>query len=400
MDVNKIRTATPHQATWDKGSPKSVTGLHLRVKPNGTKSFFLYYRTRSGQQRRPKLGDWGVIGLDEARSRARAILSKVAQGDDPKLAWDTLRAELSIQELYDTCWNEYWNKPRFQASGWAKQVSYNYRNHLKYTFGRLKVSQVSTVKICEWLESFEEKPVAGNRSLEVLSRLMKFAMTKGWCKVNPCAGVTAFTEQKRKRYATREEIERVSQILNREYAMHPRSVLFIYLLMFTGARPRAIERATWQQLTETTFNGHTFGILTLDGKTTEKTGDQEVIVLPPFVLSLLNDLPKTGTLTGIKMPSGFWRKVRLEAKCTGLWARDWRRTFATIGLGAGLVIDQIGEALNHKSTQTTKVYAQLSPETRIKVCLAIADQLEALMALKNSEETNPGGPVSSEPQGV
>jgi integrase len=140
--------------------------------------------------------------------------------------------------------------------------------------------------------------------------------------------------------------------------------------MFTGSRPIAIERATWSQLELVKSSSKTYGILTFDGKSGE-----EKVVIPGFVISVLTSLPTSNTLTGINMPKSFWKKVRVEAGCPDLWIRDWRRTFASIGLSNGFSMDAIGEVLNHKSTQTTKTYAKLFDRSRIDTSLEIAQVL-------------------------
>ena len=60
-----------------------VTGLHLRVSPRGSKTFYLYFRTKSGKQKRPKLGDYGILTVEQARDLARAMLGELSKGNDP-----------------------------------------------------------------------------------------------------------------------------------------------------------------------------------------------------------------------------------------------------------------------------------------------------------------------------
>ena len=60
-----------------------VTGLHLRVSPRGSKTFYLYFRTKSGKQKRPKLGDYGILTVEQARGIARAMLGELSKGNDP-----------------------------------------------------------------------------------------------------------------------------------------------------------------------------------------------------------------------------------------------------------------------------------------------------------------------------
>ena len=51
---------------WDT----ELKGFHCKITPNGKKSYFLYYRTNDGRQRRPKIGSHGVITCEQAREIA------------------------------------------------------------------------------------------------------------------------------------------------------------------------------------------------------------------------------------------------------------------------------------------------------------------------------------------
>lgn len=64
---------------WDT----DLKGFGCKVTPIGRKVYFLYYRTASGQQRRPTIGVHGRIEADKARSLARQWLADVAKGNDP-----------------------------------------------------------------------------------------------------------------------------------------------------------------------------------------------------------------------------------------------------------------------------------------------------------------------------
>ena len=52
---------------WDS----ELTGFGLKVTPKGKRSYFAYYRTTDGQQRRPAIGPHGTLTCEEARSIAR-----------------------------------------------------------------------------------------------------------------------------------------------------------------------------------------------------------------------------------------------------------------------------------------------------------------------------------------
>lgn len=388
--IDELRAALAGQTIWDRGEKSSVRGLHLRVSRNGAKSFYLYYRTREQKQRRFKLGSLGEITLSEARRRAQKLAERVSLGEDPKGEWNEKRGETTVQELFEMAWEGYWSRPRFEKSGWGKEARRLYEKELAPTFGALRLSEVTGVKVRAWHERYEAKPYAGNRALAVFSRMFRFAEEREIRKQhsNPCNLVKDFPERKRKRFASREEIGKIIECIEKHVKTAPAGVAFLYLMIFTGSRPRAIERATWENLKEFEMEGQKYGLLRLDGKSTAKTGQEETVILPPQAMKALSRLPRVEgcTITGIRTPRSLWRVVREEAGCPDLWARDWRRTFATIGNSSGVSMGVIGELLNHRSADTTKIYAKVMEDTRIGSAAAIAQTIENIASLRSTTQ--------------
>jgi integrase len=381
------------KVTWDT----NVRGLHTRHFDSKS-VYMLYYRTRDNVQRRPKIGEVGKISLAEARKRCRMLLERVALGEDPKGEWDVKRAEITVDALFDKVWIEHWGKKQFKESGWSREVAGNWLRNIKKPFGRRKLSAISQKEIRGWHKSYEDNVYAGNRSLEILSKMFNYAIEDGILSrgQNPCIGVKTFKERKRKRYATKEELTKILSILNREAQGKPQAVAFIYLLIFTGARPRSIERATHDCLVRVRAGDREYGVLTFKGKSTASTGEEEQVILPSQALSILDkvEISADKTLTGIKFPRDFWQAIRKEAGCNDLWARDFRRTFATIGLSHGQDVGVISEILNHKSTQTTKIYAKLMQDSKFRAVDSIADCIQTMIGAKNDPRANKLTPVT------
>ena len=77
---------------------KKVSGLQMRVSKT-KKSFYLYYRTKTRLERRPKIGDWPTISLDQAREIAREWLTLVSNGKDPVATWREGKSQPTIKDL-------------------------------------------------------------------------------------------------------------------------------------------------------------------------------------------------------------------------------------------------------------------------------------------------------------
>lgn len=284
-----------------------------------------------------------------------------------------------LDELFQSCWSEHWNCQRFNLSGHAQEVKSKYENHIKSRFGSIEYLKLTRSEVRDFHKGFRDTPVTGNRLLEILSKLYKFSIDKEWNELgfNPCFGIKHFTERKRKRYASETEIKRIGLILDRLYETIPLEVTFLYCLLFTGSRPRAIERARWDELQE--IDG--YGILTFEGKSTAETGDEEMVIIPENIMNLIRKLPRRSDdlIFGIPLPGYLWRKIRKEAGCPDLWCRDLRKTFATVGFSGGVDKGVVGKLLNHHSPATTDRYAMLDNSARLEAVNAIKTKMNKIL---------------------
>ena len=205
------------------------------------------------------------------------------------------------------------------------------------------------------------RPYEANRSLAVLSRLFNWARECGREIANPCTNIKSHPEKKRGRYATAIELKKLGHILERDKETHTQQTAFILLLLYTGARPSEVHKMTTHNL-----DGN---IIQFKGK----TGWAEVI-LPRKVAGLLPSQPFV-----MNWAKRYWNKVRIEIGAPDLRMRDLRRTFATIALSSGESIDKVGELLNHKSAETTKIYAKLLGTEKTEVVNRVATSIEELL---------------------
>jgi hypothetical protein len=82
---------------WDD----EVRGFGIRLKPSGSGSFLVQYRTPEGQTRRLVLGKIGTLTPDDARKLAKVKLTAVAAGADPSAERHAARPALTMSELCD-----------------------------------------------------------------------------------------------------------------------------------------------------------------------------------------------------------------------------------------------------------------------------------------------------------
>lgn len=80
---------------WDG----ALKGFGLRMKSSRSASFIIQYRTAQRQTRRHAFAKVGTLTPDEARAKARRLLSEVADGGNPSSARQIAREELTVEEV-------------------------------------------------------------------------------------------------------------------------------------------------------------------------------------------------------------------------------------------------------------------------------------------------------------
>lgn len=285
---------------------------------------------------------------------------------------------MTIRELFELCFRDHWSVKQYVDSGWAKEVRGYFERFVAKPLGDREIRTLGPKVVRDWHRAIEKKTSA-NRALEILSRCYTYAQQEELLPVgfNPCVGVKANVERKRQRFATEEELRRIGEELQREEKVHPVKVAYCRLLALTGCRPITLMNARISQLV---VHGES-AILRLDGKTTSVTGEEDVVVFPPDAFRIVQELPlrEDGLLIGRVEYKRFWERITRNAGCPGLWLRDFRRSFATLGLSMGIGIDPIGELLNHRSSQTTLRYAKLLPLARMRAAKTIGDEMGQLL---------------------
>ena len=343
-----------------------VPGLQLRAFPNRM-SYYLYYRTRGGKQRRPKLCDHGTMSLADVRKLAKTWLAEVAGGGDPSQRFEAERTAPRLSDLIAQFRRD--RLPRLKP---------NTQHDYAYVFDRRLLPACGEVPVAEFNYQLAQKLHAqipgkahANKVLRVLSLLLTFAETLGWREVrsNPCSTVRMHREVKRKRYASREELAGILAEVHRYLAdgelWEQWSAVFILLSIHTGARPNELGTAPPSALQRIDLPEVRYRIVLTEHKT-DRTLEERKLYVPNWLADAILALPARpgqDTLLGLRTPRLLWERIRAKVGCVDLRYYDLRHTFASIGLSSGLHLDQIGELLGHKQKQTTSRYVHLEEDT-------------------------------------
>ena len=362
MNHTKIKSAKPGDTLRDI----QVPGLHLRVFEL-RKSFYLYFRTKTGKERRPKIGDFPTITLDQARRIAREMLLQVASGIDPLAERDKKKATVTVAQVWPRYIEEHANKKKT-----GKEDERMYLASVPTWFKSLSIIEVDYNHTYKLHQELRTAPYQANRVLSMLGKF--FNLCEKW-KLrpqgsDPCKYVPRFKEEKRRRYMNQGEQETVMRLLMEKKSQYPASWAFVMLLILTGARRGEIASARWCDL-----HGSK---LVLRSHKTDHTGEDRIIHLPKLAMEILAELPNTGgneRILGIYSPRKMWNSVREKAGCPDLRLHDLRHSFASIAISSGYTLSQIGELLGHRDADTTKRYAHLMDDAAALVAESVADSI-------------------------
>jgi integrase len=236
-------------------------------------------------------------------------------------------------------------------------------------------------------------PYNANRVLGLLRTMLNHAEHWSWRKPgsNPSKLIKKYREQKKQRYLSPAELQRLDQALGTMQADHRISVYAaaaIRLLFLTGCRLNEVLTLEWSSV-----DLPNRCLVLTQHKTDEKgikavplsTSAVEVIVNVPQVdgnpYVIIGALPGSH-LVDLQKP---WRKVRNLAALHDVRIHDLRHSFASFCAGAGMSLPVIGGLLGHASHQSTARYAHLSQDSLRRAAELAGDRFEALLMRPTAE---------------
>lgn len=387
-------TPRPHDLVlWDT----EVRGFGCKITPAGRRSYFCYYRTRDGVQRRPRIGQHGQLTVQQAREIAQDWLREVAAGGDPSRARRDARHAPTVAALCE----------RFLAEHAARRnkagTAYNYRRLVERfvvpELGHRKVADLTRADLERLHAKLAATPYQANRVVGMLSKMMNLAERWGLRPdgSNPVRHIEKNREARRERYLSDEEAARLGAALaaaERDGTEPPVVVAAIRLLVFTGCRLSEILTLRWEHVDLAR------GCLRLpDSKTGAKT-----VYLNRAAGAVLEGLPRDRSgwvLPGAKPDAHLvnlqkpWRRLRGAAGLEDLRLHDLRHSFASVAAGLGEGLHMIGKLLGHSQPGTTHRYAHLAADPVKAASERVAGALAAMIGGDGAAASRPNLPPSS-----
>jgi integrase len=226
-----------------------VPGFLLKVTPAGRKIFMVQYRTNTGERRKPAVGRFGELTVEQARSIAQDWLADVRKGKDPSTEKRAARDVPRVKELC-TKFIEDYSKPTNRPRTVESNQGYIDR-HIIPKLGSLKVREVIRSDVSSLITRMKKTPVTANRVLSCLRKMFNMAEVWGLRDdgTNPCCHIPKYPESGKTRLITDEEMARLFGYLERsdmEGLEHPFLSLGIRLQFAFAARMSEIISMEWE----------------------------------------------------------------------------------------------------------------------------------------------------------
>jgi integrase len=242
-----VDTAQPDTEPYELRDA-AVPGFLLKVTPTGRKVFMLAYVANNGQRRKPAIGRFGEITVEQARVIAQDWLADVRKGKDPSAEKSAARRAPTVKELFERFIADY-SEPRNRPSTVEANRGYG-KLYIIPHLGQTKVSDVTRADISSLMKKMAKTPTNANRVLSAVRKMFNMAEVWGMRSdgSNPCRHIPKFPERGKTRLITDAELKRLYAYLNKAEAdglEHPFILLAVRLQFEFAARMSEILKLEW-----------------------------------------------------------------------------------------------------------------------------------------------------------
>jgi integrase len=220
-----------------------LPGFGFRIRDGGKRTWIAQYRLGK-KQRRVTIGTVANTTAEEARKRAKDILSKVHLGADPQIekAEARVQASSTVQSAAERYLDE--RAPHLRPRSLA-EVQRHLRKHFA-ALSEIPLAKVTRAHIAAELTNIAKQngPFAANRARAALSSLYSWAMGEGLADRNPVIGTNKATNEiARDRVLSPLELSAVWQEAgDGDYGT------IVKLLVLTGQRREEVGGMLWSEV--------------------------------------------------------------------------------------------------------------------------------------------------------
>ncbi|EEY5310717.1 integrase arm-type DNA-binding domain-containing protein [Escherichia coli] len=245
----KIRTLKPSDKPFKVSDSH---GLYLRVKPGGSRHWYLKYRI-SGKESRIALGAYPAISLSDARQQREGIRKMLALNINPVQQRAAVRGSRTPEKVFKNVALAWHKSNRKWSQNTADRLLASLNNHIFPVIGNLPVSELKPRHFIDLQKGIEEKGLleVASRTRQHLSNIIRHAVHQELIDTNPAANLGGVTTPPVRRHYPTLPLERLPELLERIGAYHQGRELTrhaVLLMLHVFIRSSELRFARWSEI--------------------------------------------------------------------------------------------------------------------------------------------------------
>ncbi|EON0523339.1 tyrosine-type recombinase/integrase [Escherichia coli] len=245
----KIRTLKPSDKPFKVSDSH---GLYLRVKPGGSRHWYLKYRI-SGKESRIALGAYPAISLSDARQQREGIRKMLALNINPVQQRAAVRGSRTPEKVFKNVALAWYKSNRKWSQNTADRLLASLNNHIFPVIGNLPVSELKPRHFIDLQKGIEEKGLleVASRTRQHLSNIIRHAVHQELIDTNPAANLGGVTTPPVRRHYPALPLERLPELLERIGAYHQGRELTrhaVLLMLHVFIRSSELRFARWSEI--------------------------------------------------------------------------------------------------------------------------------------------------------
>ncbi|HDL6830068.1 TPA: tyrosine-type recombinase/integrase [Escherichia coli 229_11] len=245
----KIRTLKPSDKPFKVSDSH---GLYLRVKPGGSRHWYLKYRI-SGKESRIALGAYPAISLSDARQQREGIRKMLALNINPVQQRAAVRGSRTPEKVFKNVALAWHKSNRKWSQNTADRLLASLNNHIFPVIGNLPVSELKPRNFIDLQKGIEEKGLleVASRTRQHLSNIIRHAVHQELIDTNPAANLGGVTTPPVRRHYPALPLERLPELLERIGAYHQGRELTrhaVLLMLHVFIRSSELRFARWSEI--------------------------------------------------------------------------------------------------------------------------------------------------------